>query len=58
MKLGLITGLGFSTTAVAISFLYEKRPTGIYFIDCGYHVVGNLTAAVILILWRERSYKF
>jgi Protein of unknown function (DUF1761) len=51
-KLGAITGLFFATTAVAISFIYESRPTVLYFIDCGYHVVGHLAAAIILVMWR------
>ena len=52
IKLGLITGICFATTAVSISFIYEKRPTALYFIDCGYHVVGHIVAAIILVLWR------
>jgi hypothetical protein len=52
LKLGLITGLCFATTAVSISFIYEKRPTALYFIDCGYHLVGHIAAAIILVLWR------
>lgn len=50
IKLGLITGICFATTAVSISFIYEKRPTALYFIDCGYHVVGHLAATVVLVL--------
>jgi hypothetical protein len=52
LKLGLITGLCFASTAVSISFIYEKRPTALYFIDCGYHLVGHIAAAIILVLWR------
>lgn len=52
VKLGLITGICFATTAVSISFIYESRPTGLYFIDCGYHLVGHIAAAIILVLWR------
>jgi hypothetical protein len=51
-KLGLITGICFATTAVSISFIYESRPTALYYIDCGYHLAGHLIAAVILVLWR------
>jgi hypothetical protein len=53
LKLGALTGLCFATTAVAISFIYERRPTVIYFIDCGYHVVGQIAAAIILVMWRS-----
>ncbi len=52
LKLGLITGICFATTAVAISFIYESRPTGLYFIDCGYHLVGHIIGAIILVMWR------
>ena len=52
IKLGLLTGICFATTAVAISFIYESRPTGLYFIDCGYHLVGHIIAAIILVVWR------
>jgi hypothetical protein len=52
LKLGALTGLCFATTAVSISFIYERRPTALYFIDCGYHVVGHIAAAIILVMWR------
>lgn len=52
IKLGLITGICFATTAVSISFIYEGRPTALYFIDCGYHLAGHLIAAAIIVLWR------
>lgn len=52
LKLGLITGIAFASTAVSISFIYESRPLALYFIDCGYHVTGHLIAAVILVGWR------
>lgn len=52
VKLGIITGICFATTAVAISFIYESRPAALYFIDCGYHLAGNIIAAIILALWR------
>jgi len=52
LSLGALTGICFATTAVAISFIYESRPIGLYFIDCGYHVVGHIATAVILVLWR------
>ena len=52
LRLGAITGICFATTAVSISFIYESRPTALYFIDCGYHLAGHLIAAIILVLWR------
>lgn len=52
LKLGLITGICFATTAVSISFIYESRPTALYFIDCGYHLAGHLIAAIVLVVWQ------
>jgi hypothetical protein len=52
LRLGAITGICFATTAVSISFIYESRPTALYFIDCGYHLVGHLVAAIILVMWK------
>jgi Protein of unknown function (DUF1761) len=52
LKLGFITGVCFATTAVAISFIYESRPTALYFIDCGYHLAGHLIVAIVLVLWQ------
>jgi MFS family permease len=52
IKLGLITGICFAVTAVAITYIYESKPIALYAITCGYHLIGNIAAAVILVLWR------
>ena len=52
IKLGLLTGLCFATTAVSINYVYENKPNGLYFINNGYHVLGHVLAAVILVMWR------
>ncbi len=52
VKLGAITGLLFGTTAIAVSYLYEKRPWGLYLINCGYTVIGNIIAAIIVCCWQ------
>ena len=51
-KLGLLTGLAFATTAVSINYVYERKPTNLYLISNGYHVVGHVIAATILVVWR------
>ncbi len=51
LKLGLVTGLFFGATAISISYLYEKRPTGLHFINGGYTVVGNILAAIVICSW-------
>lgn len=52
IKLGLLTGLCFATTAVSITYIYENKPGGLYLITNGYHLVGHVIAAVILVMWR------
>ena len=52
IKLGLLTGLAFASTAVSINYVYENKPTNLYLINCGYHVIGHVLAATILVMWR------
>ncbi len=52
LKLGLVTGLLFSATAISITYLYIKKPIGLHFIDGLYHVVGQIIATIILCIWR------
>jgi hypothetical protein len=50
LKLGLFTGVFFSATVIAISYLYQKRNT-LSVIDGGYHIVGQIIAAIIICAW-------
>lgn len=52
IKLGLFTGIFFAATAISITFLYIKKPLAIHLIDNGYHIVGQVIAAVILCVWK------
>jgi len=51
VKIGLVTGLFFSVTAISITFLYERKPLALYFISGGYQLIGNIIAAIILVAW-------
>jgi len=51
LKLGLLTGICFGTAALAITYLYEKKPSGLYLINGGYIVAGNIVAAIIICSW-------
>lgn len=51
LKLGLVTGVCFGAAAISISYVYEKRPTGLHLINGGYTVAGNIIAAVIICIW-------
>ncbi len=53
VKLGTITGLCFGVSAVSISYLYEKRPLGLYWINGGYTLLGNIVAAIIVCSWHN-----
>jgi len=52
LKLGLLTGLCFAFTSMAINMLYEMKPVGLYIINGGYQLLGNIIAAVIICSWR------
>jgi len=52
LKLGLLLGLTISSTSIGIGYLYNKKPLPLYFIDCGYHVVGLCIAGLILAGWK------
>ena len=52
VKLGLVTGVCFAVTSIAINMLYEKKPLGLFFINGGYQLLGNIIAAVIICCWR------
>ena len=52
LKLGLLTGTCFAFTSMAINMLYEKKAVGLYFINGGYQILGNIIAAVIICAWR------
>lgn len=51
VKLGTMTGLCFGVSAISISYLYEKRPAGLYWINGGYTLLGNIVAAIIVCSW-------
>jgi Protein of unknown function (DUF1761) len=52
VKLGAITGGCFGAMAVGVNYLYEKKPLGLFLINGGYALVGNIIAAVIICMWR------
>ena len=52
IKMGFVTGLCFATTAVSINYVYQNKPGGLYLINNGYHILGHMLAAAILVMWR------
>ncbi|RYY64300.1 MAG: DUF1761 domain-containing protein [Chitinophagaceae bacterium] len=51
IKLGGFVGFFFGATAISISYLYEKRPLGLHFINGGYTIMGSLLSAIIICSW-------
>jgi hypothetical protein len=51
VKLGAAVGLGFSLTSLTIVYIWESKPTRLWLIDAGYHLLGCIIAAVILAVW-------
>lgn len=52
VHLGLLTGVCFAFTSMAINMLYEKKPTGLYYINGGYQLLGNIIAAIVITAWK------
>ena len=48
LKLGALVGVCFGAAAICISYLYEKRPWALHFINGAYTVLGNIIAAIII----------
>jgi Protein of unknown function (DUF1761) len=52
VKLGALTGFCFCACGIAINYLYEKKPLGLWLINGGYAIAGNIIAAVIICMWQ------
>jgi hypothetical protein len=52
IKIGAFTGCCFCAATVGVNYLYEKKPIGLFLINGGYAVVGNIIAAVIICSWK------
>ena len=51
-KIGFIAGCGFTGVGIAMNYMYTKKPLSVIIIDSAYHVVGMVTAGVIMSVWR------
>jgi hypothetical protein len=52
LMLGKIVSLGFAVTSVAGVFIWESRSFKLFLIDVGYPILGIMSSAVILAVWR------
>jgi hypothetical protein len=51
VKLGLLTGCCFSSATIGVNYLYESKPLGLFLINAGYAVAGNIIAAIVICSW-------
>ncbi len=49
--LGALTGCCFCAATIGVNYLYEKKPFGLFLINAGYAVIGNIIAGVIICSW-------
>ena len=49
---GALVGGGWVATALATTYLFERRPPGLWLIDAGYHLVAFTLMGAILGAWR------
>jgi hypothetical protein len=50
-RLGLGLGVGFSATAITISYLWESKPFKIWLIDVIYYILGAVVMGLVLAAW-------
>ena len=51
VKIGAFTGCCFCAATIGVNYFYEKKPLGLFLINAGYAIVGNIIAAVIICYW-------
>ena len=51
LKLGALTGCCFCAATIGVNYLYEKKPIGLFLINAGYALVGNIIAGIIICSW-------
>jgi hypothetical protein len=52
LRLAIAAGIGFAGTAITMAYIWESKPTKVWFIDAGYNIVGCLLMALIIFYWR------
>jgi len=51
LKLGALTGCCFCAATIGVNYLYEKKPLGLFLINAGYAIIGNIISAIIICSW-------
>jgi len=51
VKIGAFVACCFCAPTIGVNYLYEKKPLGLFLINAGYAIVGNIIAGVIICCW-------
>ena len=52
IKIGAFTGCCFCSSTIAVNYFYEKKPLGLFLINAGYAIAGNIIAGIIICSWK------
>lgn len=52
MMLGLLVGVGFSATTLAMSFIWQSKTFKLFAIEIGYLIIGFAASGALLAWWR------
>ena len=52
VKVALVGGIGFTGVAMAMNYMYTKKPLLLIIIDSSYHIAGMAIAGIIMSVWR------
>lgn len=52
VKVAMVGGIGFAGVAIAMNYMYTRKPFSVIIIDSLYHVIGLSVAGIILSAWR------
>jgi hypothetical protein len=52
MAAGALAGIGWVSTSFGVTYLFERRPLKLFFINAGYHAVSFVIMGAILGAWK------
>jgi len=52
LLIGILSSMGFAGTTLATAFIWESRSFKLFLIDIGYPILGIISSAMLLSIWR------
>ena len=52
LKVGLLMGVGYAASTLAIAYLWEGKSLKLFIIDAGHYIVGLVVCSLVLSLWK------